>query len=187
MIINKRITLIKYLNSTNVSISSFQNIQTVYSLVDSVYKFWNKNSFNFGEEQDFYDFEYGKSYIIISENDSSYTIDVGSSDVLTTVVVSNAKQADIYKGPDLGIENYENITTVYKVSDLGNSWNLWNKISYSFGEEQDFYNFVDNGLYILISNNVPYTLWSSDSGEEHELATEAGESLMTEDNYVLIV
>jgi hypothetical protein len=187
MQINKRITLIKYLNNSNLSIYDFEQIQTVYTLSNSNYLIWNRNSFEFGEEQDFLSFEYGKSYIIVSASGANYTIETGVSDTLDSVTITNTRQADIYKGSSAEIQNYGNIQTAYKVSDNGEFWNIWNRNSFEFGEEQDFNSFVDDGVYLIISSSVPYSLWSSTGSEVYELTTEAGETLMTEDNYLLVV
>jgi hypothetical protein len=173
MLINKKITLLKFYRETRLEISSIQgSIQTVYRLKNNYFSIWNKNSYNFGEEQDFYFLEKDNEYIVISDfptNDSdsdsiydtsfSYEIDIGENNLDYEFVV-NSKQICLYKGEVLSLGIFKNqIVNIYRVSDSGDSYLLWNSNSFNFGEEQDFNVFLNNQFYYIISKSNSYILW----------------------------
>lgn len=194
MIINKRINLIKYLNQNSLNIATFNDtvnnkITYVYRVQGNAFITWNREQYDAIGVADFETFEYGKSYIIITENNASFNLDVGDQESLDGVSVTNALQIDLYKGVSSNIyQNYSYVRIAYSLSDSqawGNSFITYNKEEYDSIGVADFENFIDGKVYIIISSSVPYTLWSAPESNIYLLTTEDGEIITTEDGYAL--
>jgi hypothetical protein len=160
MIINKRISFLKYYNETKLNISSIQqNIKTIYKLQNNSFYVWDKFGYNLGEEQDFYYLEKNNSYIIISINDNvNYQIDIGQSNESYEFIV-NKRQICLYKGGNLKLNVFKNnIINIYKVE---NSFGflVWNSFGESIGEIQDFNEIEDGKLYYVVSKTIDYSFW----------------------------
>jgi hypothetical protein len=165
MLINKKISFLKYYKETSLDISSLrERVQTVYRLQNNYFYIWNKLSFSLGENQDFYFLEKDNSYIIISDlnlelGSESYEIDTGESDEDYEFIV-NDKQICLYKGNILDLDVFKtNILSIYKISPTGDSYLIWNSFSYDLGEIQDFSSLLNNELYFIVSKNTSYVFW----------------------------
>lgn len=168
MLINKKISILKYYKDSSLYIGSLPiQVQTVYKLQNNFFNIWNRNSYEFGEDQDFYFLEKDNSYIVISNinisnseiNSGPYEIDVGESNEDYEFVVNN-KQICLYKGNTLSLDVFKNnIINIYKVSSTGEGYLVWNSLSYNFGEIQDFISLLNNELYFIVSKNTSYVLW----------------------------
>jgi len=188
MQINKRITLIKYLNQSPQSIASFSQIKTVYTISQNNFIRFNSVDFENGEPQDFENFENGKSYIVISEDNANFELNTGSTSSLTNIQITSIKQIDIYLADSsYPIINLPNVNIVYTVSQSGNNFTRFSAVDFQNDEPQDFENFENGKVYIIFSSSVPYTLWPQEPIDPtvYVLKTENDDFIMTEDGYLL--
>jgi hypothetical protein len=188
MTINKRITLIKYLNQTSQTIVSFPQISAVCTLQGDTFISWNKEEYEL-IGADFVNFEYGKSYLIFTQNNANFNLDIGDQNSLNNVNITSLKQIDLYKGSNISVIDKESIKVVYAEVTSG-SWNnsllKWSREEYDI-IGADFENFEDGKVYFIISSVVPYSLWPNEPLDPNVylLKTEADEFITTEDGYIL--
>jgi hypothetical protein len=194
MLINKRINLIKYLNQTSLNIATFNStignkITYVYTINGNVFDTWNKEQYDAVGVADFESFQYGKSYIILTENNASFNLDVGDQESLDGVSITNTLQMDLYKDVSSNIyNNYSYVRIAYSLSDgqtWSNTFTEYRREEYEALGVADFEDFIDDKVYIIISSSVPYTFWSAPESNTYLLTTEDGELITTEDGYVL--
>lgn len=191
MLINKKLTFIKYLNSTNILISSIPQIKKVQKLNNQgLFESWDKITDAAGGELPFLYFENGQSYIVVSQLSlgQSYELNIGDSSILTSIDITKNKQVDIYKGSNYDISNITQIDKIYKVNAAGTAYSRWTKILWQAGAVQDFDYLEDNTVYLIISSSVPYTLWPPEdvNPNSYSIMTEDGYAITTEDGYLLV-
>lgn len=164
--INKKIQIVKYLQSTNLELSSLPlSISSRIELIrdvspDGSFRSWNQNEFSTLNV-----LEPNKTYEIISVGDviSDYQIytDPDANDTSSITTISQQVSYETYRGYsslDLNTVSFkQNIIRIYGIAEDGASY-----VSYS---PNSLFNTLTklqpNTGYLFITNGVSFTLWNS--------------------------
>lgn len=158
MLIDKKITLIKYYRNTPTNLSSLSNnLVVAYKVSSNNFLRWSSEEYEAGINGDFEFLEKGGNYILIKKENINFDLDIGTEDETAEFVV-NKLQICIYKGLPLSISFFkDNISNVYKIEN--NQFLRWNSKEYEVGIGVDFDTFIEDEIYLIFSKEPSYVLW----------------------------
>jgi hypothetical protein len=158
MLIDKKITLIKYYKNTPTSLSSLSNnLIIAYKVSSNNFLRWSSEEYEVGIPGDFEFLEKGGNYVLIKKDNINFDLDIGTADETAEFVI-NKLQICIYKGLPLSISFFkDNISNVYKIEN--NQFLRWNSEENQAGIPVDFDTFFEGEIYLIFSKEPSYILW----------------------------
>lgn len=182
MIINKKLTLIKYNNEISFDLTSESRVIRAYKIINGSWQKYDSFMNYIGLSVDFTTLENGNYYLLITSTNASFDLDVGN-DTSTSEVINNTLQLSLYKGDNVNVSTKTQISRLYYLSgsSWNNNWITWNRSNYNIGLDDD-YALTNGSIYLLRSVNTPYVFWST----VNALLTENSEYILTEENNYLI-
>lgn len=184
--INSRYTFLKYLDN-NKSIALFTNKSEFLFIfrvntIGTSFELWDHLAPPFLNA--FSDLETYKGYALISETDNlPYELFSAPDQFICTEIIDKFYTFTEFLGDNVLLTNFaSNMEFVFRVSDDGNSFELWDTKAPPFLNA--FNSLEKNKGYAIISNpsSLPYILWDncldgSDSGSGSDIGSDSGSDI----------